>query len=287
MHIGATFPNQQLGAGPGAIRDFLQALEGMGYEHLAFADHIVGVDVTNRPDWDMPYTNKTVFHEPMAFSGFVAACAPGLGIITSIIILPQRQTVLVAKQAAEIDLLTGGKLRLGVAVGRYQIEYEVQGEEFHNRGHRIEEQMALLRALWTNEVVDFRGRWHRVDEAGINPMPVQRPIPLWMGGGRDDRALRRIARLADGWLPPSGSTTMVDNVERLRGYLAEAGRDPAAFGIEARIDIGKDRTPGQWRQDFETWRDLGATHMTPTEGGGFSSIAERLESLRRFMEVVR
>ena len=258
----------------------------MGYEHLAFADHIVGVDVTNRPDWDMPYTNKTVFHEPMAFSGFVAACAPKLGIITSIIILPQRQTALVAKQAAEIDVLTDGKLRLGVAVGRYQIEYEVQGEEFHNRGHRIEEQIALLRALWTSEVVDFRGRWHRVNEAGINPMPVQRPIPLWMGGGRDNRALRRIARLADGWLPPGGTTTMADHVARLRSYLVEAGRDPAAFGIEARIDIGGDRTQDQWREDVEAWRRLGATHITPTEGGAYASVAERLEALGRFMRVV-
>ncbi|HLE81312.1 MAG TPA: LLM class F420-dependent oxidoreductase, partial [Dehalococcoidia bacterium] len=194
MQLGVVFPQTEIGADPGGVRNYVQAVEQMGYAHLAIYDHVLGADPTNRPDWRGPYTSKTLFHEPMVLFGYLAALTQRLELVTSIIILPQRQTALVAKQAAEIDVLAQGRFRFGVGIGWNQVEYEALGEDFHNRGRRMEEQIAVLRALWTQEVVTFEGKWHRITEAGINPLPVQRPIPIWMGGGAEP-VLQRIARL--------------------------------------------------------------------------------------------
>jgi probable F420-dependent oxidoreductase len=216
--------------------------------------------------------------------GYLAALT-SLELVTGILILPQRQTALVAKQAAEVDVLTGGKLRLGVGIGWNQVEYEALGKNFRNRGRRIEEQIALMRRLWTEELVDFDGRYEQVKQAGINPLPVQRPIPVWRGGGAA-AVLRRIARLADGWFPqfqPGADATAT--IERLHGYIAEAGRQPQDVGIEGRISVFN--TPeAQWREALAGWRDLGATHVAVnTMNAGLATPQAHIDAIRRFKDV--
>lgn len=285
MQLGVVFPQTESGIDPTALRDYVQAVEQLGYNHLAIYDHVLGADPGNRPGWRGPYTHKSLFHEPLVFFGYLAALTQRLELVTSIIILPQRQTALLAKQAAEVDVLTRGRLRLGVGIGWNNVEYEALGVDFHTRGRRAEEQVALLRALWTQEVVTFEGRWHRITEAGINPLPVQRPIPIWMGGSAE-AVLQRVARLADGWFPqlrPDDNARAA--LERLRGYAREAGRDPSSIGIEARITLATG-TPDDWAKSLAAWRDLGATHVSlNTMGGGFTSLDQHVEALRRFKEV--
>src|SRR5947199_252247 len=178
MRVGVVFPQTEIGPDPIVVRDFVQAVEQMGFAHLAIYDHVLGADTSTRPGWRGPYTKDTQFHEPLVLFGYLAALTTSLELVTSIIILPQRQTALVAKQAAEVDVLSGGRMRLGVGLGWNKVEFEALGEDFHNRGKRIEEQIAVLRALWTEPVVDFKGEWHTIPEAGINPMPIQRSIPI-------------------------------------------------------------------------------------------------------------
>src|SRR5579875_203722 len=198
MQIGVTFPQTEIGADPTAIREYVQAVEEMGYQHLVAFDHVLGAETRNRPGWK-GYTYKDMFHEPFVLFGYLAALTK-LELVTAVIILPQRQTALVAKQATEVDVLTGGRLRLGVGVGWNQVEYEALGTNFRTRGRLIEEQIRVLRLLWSQQSVTYRGTFHTITDAGLNPLPVQRPIPIWMGG-QADVALRRIARLADGWFP--------------------------------------------------------------------------------------
>src|SRR6266567_5973620 len=207
MQLGVIFPQTEIGADPKAVRDFVQAAESIGYEHVIVFDHVLGVDTAHYQGWQGPYTKHDMFHEPFVLYGYLAAVTQRLELVTAVIILGQRQTALVAKQAAEVDVLSGGRLRLGVGIGWNAVEYEALGENFHNRGKRSEEQLAVLRALWTQDVVSFEGRWHRITHAGLNPLPIQRPIPIWLGaGGRlnpipPEPVMRRIARLADGWFP--------------------------------------------------------------------------------------
>lgn len=200
MQIGAIFPQTEIGSDPAAVRDYAQAVEDLGYGHITAYDHVLGASTANRPDWRGSYTSAAMFHEIFVLFGYLAALTRRVELVSGVLILPQRQTALVAKQAAEVDVLSGGRLRLGVGVGWNAVEFEALGEDFQTRGARIEEQIAVLRALWTQPVVDFHGRWHQIPAAGINPLPVQRPIPIWMGG-YVDTVLRRIGRVADGWLP--------------------------------------------------------------------------------------
>ncbi len=200
MQLGAVFPQTEIGADPAAVRDFAQAAEAMGYEHLLVFDHVLGADPSKRESWDRPYSHTDMFHEPFVLFGYLAAFTETIQMTTGILILPQRQTALVAKQAAAVDVLTGGRLRLGVGIGWNDVEYEALGENFANRGRRSEEQIELMRLLWTQDVVDFQGRYHKVTHAGINPLPVQRPIPIWFGGGAP-KVVERIGRLGDGWFP--------------------------------------------------------------------------------------
>src|SRR4051794_37097312 len=178
MRIGVVFPQTEIGAEPIAIRDYTQAAEELGYRHLLIYDHVLGASIAGRPDWRGPYTSDTLFHEPFVLFGYLAALTKQLELVTGVIILPQRQTALIAKQAAEIDVLSGGRLRLGVGIGWNEVEYQALGENFRNRAARMEEQIDVLRALWTQPVVNFQGRWHQIDAAGIKPMPLQRPIPI-------------------------------------------------------------------------------------------------------------
>jgi probable F420-dependent oxidoreductase len=261
VQLGVVFPQTEIGADPGAVRAFAQAAEEIGYGHLLAYDHVLGADVSRRPDWPGPYTSEHQFHELFVLFGYLAAIAPGLELVAGVLVLPQRQTALVAKQAAEVDLLTGGRLRLGVGLGWNYVEFEALGEDFRNRGRRSEEQVEVLRRLWTEPVVEFEGRWHRIPAAGINPLPVQRPIPIWIGGSAEV-AIRRAARLADGFFPQRPlEGGWPATMERFRAWAEEAGRDPASIGVEQRIDVSSG-TPDDWRAAVEEWRALGATHIS-------------------------
>ncbi len=286
MRIGAIFPQTEIGADPAGVRDYAQAVEDLGYDHLLIYDHVLGVDTRFHQPWDRPYTSDHMFHEPFVLFGYLAATTRRVELVTNVIILGQRQTALVAKQAAEVDVLCGGRLRLGIGTGWNQVEYEALGEDFHNRGRRSEEQIQLLRELWTQDVIDFTGRWHRVPHAGINPLPVQRPIPIWLGGGAE-AVVRRVGRIADGWFPQFGPDEGGrEMLERMREYAREAGRDPSSIGVEGRMQFA-DGTPGSWLRDVEAWESLGATHISlNTMGAGLSGPQQHIEAIRRVKEAV-
>jgi probable F420-dependent oxidoreductase len=284
MQLGVTFPQTEIGADPVAVRDYAQAVEGLGYSYLVAFDHVLGADITNRPGWTR-YTAAQMFHEPFVLFGYLAALTR-LELVTAVIVLPQRQTALVAKQAAEVDVLTGGNTRLGVGVGWNYVEYEALGMDFSNRGRRVEEQIEVMRLLWSREVVTYKGQFHTISEAGLNPLPVRRSIPVWLGGTAEV-ALRRVARIGDGWFPqgkPDDQKRAA--LERLRGYIREAGRDPNSVGIEARMTASDDDLD-EWVRQTEGWRALGATHISiNTMGSGFTSLDEHIEALRRYKEAV-
>lgn len=284
MQIGVTFPQNEIGSDPKAIRRYAQEIEGMGYRHLLAYDHVLGADPAHRPGWQ-GYTHKTMFHEPFVLFGYLAALTK-LELVTGVIVLPQRQTALVAKQAAQVDILTDGKFRLGIGVGWNPVEYEALGVDFKQRGRIIDEQIDLLRHLWNEDVVTYKGKYHTVTEAGINPLPVRHSIPIWAGGS-SEAALRRTARLADGWFPlGSPDSQMSKALEHLYKYLEEAGRDRSSFGIEARVNAA-DGDLDTLVRETEQWETLGATHITlSTMGAGFKSLDEHLDILRRYKKAI-
>jgi probable F420-dependent oxidoreductase len=290
MRLGVTFTHSDLGDDPGFFREFAQTVEDAGFDHLLTAEHVIGGH-PDRAGGDQLHTYDVPYHEPFVLLGHLGAVTTRLELVTSVLILPQRQTVLVAKQAAELDLLTGGRLRLGVGVGRNWMEYEALNERFTDRGERIEEQVEVLRRLWTDELVTFDGRWHHLDRVGLNPMPVQRPIPIWMGSFRGrivERVIRRIGRLADGWFPqfPPGDE-LAAAVERLRGYAVEAGRDPSSIGIEGIVAVRRDDDPQVWVDRATAFRDLGATHLRLiTAGGGCETPSDHLAAAIRWVDAV-
>ena len=282
MQIGVVFPQTEIGASPAAIRDYVQAAEDLGYAHALVFDHVLGADARRHAGWNGPYSHMDMFHEPFVLFGYLASFTQQLELVTGVIILGQRQTALVAKQAAEVDILTGGRLRLGVGIGWNQVEYEALGTNFHDRGRRSEEQIAVMRALWTQEVVNFKGRWHQITDAGLNPLPVQRPIPLWLGG-RAEAVVKRVGRLADGWFPQfPPDKAGEDTLNRMREYARQAGRDPAAIGIEGRISFAGGN-PDLWAQAAEAWQKLGATHLSVnTMKAGLHSPDEHIKAIRQF-----
>jgi probable F420-dependent oxidoreductase len=294
MKIGAIFPQTECGTDVGAIGAFVRTVEAMGFDHLFVADHVLGADPRfhSHPSL-VAYSHETVVHEALTLMAYLAAVTSRLTLATGILILPQRQTALVAKQAAEIDVLSGGRLRLGIGVGWNAVEYEALNETFENRGRRSAEQVAVLRALWTQEVVDFRGEFHRISHAGLNPRPIQRPIPVWFGvGGRErsvppDAALRRIARLADGWSPnltPDAQGQAL--VARVHQYAREAGRDPATLPLEGRILLAG-QGPDGWATQVDAWKALGATSVIgEPRGAGLKFPDGHLDVLRRFKATV-
>ena len=286
MQLGAIFPQTEIGADPVAVRDYAQAAEGLGYKHLLVFDHVLGADTSKRQAWERPYSSVDMFHEPFVLFGYLGALTEKLEFVTGVLILGQRQTALVAKQAAEVDVLTGGRLRLGIGIGWNDVEYEALGEPFGNRGRRSEEQIALMRELWTNETVDFHGRYHNVTHAGINPLPVQQPIPIWIGGGAP-QVVKRIGRMGDGWFPQfQPNSEGAERIGEMRQYAREAGRDPAAIGIEGRVGMATD---GQddWQKLAEAWAEVGATHLSVnTMNAGLRGPEQHIEAIRRFKETV-
>jgi probable F420-dependent oxidoreductase len=286
MRLGVVFPQTEIGDDPLAIRDYAQAAEELGYHHILAYDHVIGANPASRPGWRPPYSHRDMFHEPFVLFGYLAGLTTQIEFVTGVIILPQRQTVLVAKQAAALDVLSGGRLRLGVGIGWNPVEYEALGENFKDRGRRSEEQVEVMRMLWTQELVSFEGKWHKITDAGLNPLPVQRPIPIWFGG-TDDRALRRLARLGDGWFPLFGPDDKCRAaIEQIRSHARDAGRDPSAIGIEGRITLGR-RSADEWAMDLAAWKDLGATHLSVnTMKAEFTSAAEHIEAIRRFHDII-
>jgi len=259
----------------------------MGYTHILVFDHVLGANPERPGGWKGPYTYRHVFHEPFVLFGFLAAVTQRVELVTGILILPQRQTALVAKQAAAVDVLSRGRLRLGVGVGWNPVEFEALGENFKNRGKRIEEQITVMRALWARELVTIEGQWHRITDAGINPLPSRRSIPVWMGG-ESPVVVHRAARMADGWMPhfrPGPEAQAV--VDRLHGDIKEAGRDPARFGIEGRMALAQVPTEQQ-AKEVAAWRAMrGITHLCiHTAGMGLKSPDEHVKVLEQFRKDV-
>ena len=289
MQIGVVFPQLEIGNDSVAIRDYAQAAESLGYDHLLVYDHVLGANRETHEWLRGPYRHPDAFHEPFVLFGYLAGLTQRIELVTGILILPQRQTALVAKQAAEVDVLSGGRLRLGIGIGWNSVEYEALNEDFSNRGRRSEEQIKVMRALWTNDLVTFKGRWHTITDAGVNPLPVQRPIPIWFGG-YDDRVLRRIGRIGDGWIIAGGGSTPTPEttsaVERVKGYTQDAGRDPSAMGFEKVIGYGN-ATLGKGIETVREWEDAGVTHLSlNTMNSGLATPSDHITAIRRFKEAL-
>jgi probable F420-dependent oxidoreductase len=278
MQIGAVFPQTEIGADVGAVRAYAERVQELGFAHILAYDHVVGADPAVHAPWRGPYDLSTTFHEPLVLFGYLAAVT-SLELVTGVIILPQRQTALVAKQAAEVDLLTRGNFRFGIGVGWNAVEYEALGKSFTDRGRREEEQMVLLRRLWTEQSVTFDGDYDTVTGAGLAPMPIQQPIPIWLGGS-SPAAYRRAGKLADGWFPQVVPGSKLDDARAaVEAAAKDAGRDPADIGMEGRVSWGEGGV-GTLVDHVERWRAAGASHLTVnTMGAGFPSLDAHLDAL--------
>lgn len=260
--VGMVVPQHEIGTDPSLIVGWARAVETLGFAHLDIFDHVLGADATDRPDWPGPYTHEHRFHEPLVLYGFLAG-AVQLELATGVLVLPQRQTALVAKQAAELDLLSGGRLRLGVGIGWNPVEHEALGCDFATRAERYEEQIVLLRRLWTEPVVDVAGDHHRIDRAGLAPRP-ERPIPIWLGGGTAPAVLHRIGRLGDGWIvhDPRAGAEVGEGMQRVRTAAAAAGRDPDAIGLQGRVEVHGDLDRDRFRRSLDAWARCDPTHLS-------------------------
>jgi len=287
MKLGVVFPQTEIGSNPAHIRHYIQTVDALGLDYILAYDHVLGANPDRPGGWNGPYTHETPFHEVFTLFAYMAALSDRLSFITGILILPQRQTALVAKQAAQIDILTGGRFRLGVGVGWNQVEMEGLGEEFSTRGQRSAEQVEVLQKLWTQELVTYRGKYHQLDDVGLNPMPVQRPIPVWFGGGADV-VMRRMARLGAGWLPNFMPLDRAEPlVTDLKRYLEEEGRDPASFGMDVRVSAARQK-PDEWVRDVRQWRAWGATHVAiDTMRAGYNTVEQHLTAIEHFAARLR
>jgi probable F420-dependent oxidoreductase len=283
VNIGVVFPQTEIGTDRGAIRSYAERVEELGFRHLLAYDHVLGADPAVHTGWSGPYDVRTTFHEPFVMFGYLAGFT-SLELVTGVIILPQRQTALVAKQAAEVDLLTGGRFRLGVGLGWNAVEYEALGKSFADRGRRIDEQVALMRRLWTEPTVTFGGTYETVTGAGLAPLPVQRPIPVWFGA-QSERAYIRVGRLADGWFPQLPPDSRLDEARRVIAEAAEeAGRDPATIAMEGRVSWGG---ADKLIDHVGRWRAAGASHVSiNTMGAGLGSVDGHLEALAEAAEAL-
>ena len=287
MQLGVVFPQTEIGNDPALIRDYAQTAEGAGAQHLLVFDHVLGAERDRPGGFTGPYDHETPFHEPFTLLGYLAGLTEHLELVTGIVILPQRQTALVAKQSAQIDVLSRGRLRLGVGVGWNAVEFEGLGEDFTNRGVRIEEQIALMRALWAQPVVSFEGRWHHITKAGINPRPAAGKIPIWMGG-MSERVIDRIGRLADGWFPQVREPAdLATAVEQVHAAAKAAGRKPEEIGIEARVSVSDPAAAGEAVERARAFEQAGATHVSVnTMGAGFTP-QQHIAAMTAFMEAAQ
>ena len=295
MRIGVVFPSVEVEADAGSLREWAQAVEWLGFNHIIIYDHVVGANPVSRPGQFMPYDVDSAFYDPFTVIPFMGAATATIEFFTSILILPQRQTVLVAKQAACVDILCKGRLRLGIGTGWSNVEYEALNVPWAERGKIFEDQIGVLRELWTKRAVTLKTPYHTVTDAGINPLPIQQPIPLWFGGGGKDpisgkqspeRVLRRIARLADGLAAAvrEADDYAVEMLEHFRNFCSEYGRDPAKIGVEGHLTINNaniDRTADR----VKAWKDVGATHVgLNTMRDGLNGVDQHL---RRLEEIAK
>jgi probable F420-dependent oxidoreductase len=290
MKFGISFPQAEIGTDRIVIRDFAQAAEAMGYSHISVPDHVIQAPTARGPvAMSVHYTRDFPHHEPMTMMGFIAGVTETIGINPAVVIMPQRQTVLVAKQCAELDVLCGGRLRMGVGIGWNELEFEALGMNFKDRARRMEEQVEVLRELWTKEVVTYRGKWHTITEAGLAPMPLQRPIPIWFGAV-SDVAVKRAARLGDGWfmiarLRPDEESARVMRV--FQDAAREAGRDLSGIGIESMV-YAKLGGPDEWMREARGWVELGATQLVfRTTEAGYPSFDKHIDAMRQFAEAMK
>lgn len=319
MRIGVVFPTTEIGADAGGVRDYIETAEGLGFKHIVAFDHVLGAGLGGRPDWKGPYSSRNPFHEPFVLFGFIAALTKHIEMATGVLIMPQRQTALVAKQAAEIDVLSKGRLRLGLGVGWNPVEYQALGKDFHNRGRRLDEQVDLLRQLWGNDLVTFNGKYEQIPDAGINPLPVNRNIPVWFGGNAD-AMLRRTAKMGDGWFPIfTPSERGAGYIEQMKQYLREANRGFSDFGPQFGMDpilhagsgyvrlinqlpaevtgitAGSPAAakaaaqqeslsgPQEWAREAEWWKGQGATHLSlNTMGADLQGAKPHIAAIRQF-----
>lgn len=287
MKIGVIFPQIEFPADPVAIRDYAQTAETLGFSHILAYDHVLGANPDRPGGWQGPYTHRDPFFDPFVLYSYMTALTTTIHFVTGILILPQRDTAVVAKQAACLDVLSDGRFRLGVGVGWNRVEMESIGHTFHNRGKRIEEQIEVLRLLWTEPLVRFDGRYHHLNDVGLNPMPMQRPIPIWIGG-HADAVLERVARLGDGWFPNYRTPEQArPSLDKLDNYLAQYGRGRTDIGIEARLAF-KDGTPESWQKAIAAWQEAGATHLTfNTMGAGLDTAVQHLQAITQFAQSLK
>src|SRR3954447_4555581 len=294
MQLGASLPVGDIGTGPTVVRDYAQTLEGLGFDYIQAPDHVLGGNPDGHKDKKRVGTSATAYHDPFVLFSFIAGCTEKIGFAPGVLILAQRQAVLVAKQAASLDELSNGRLRLGIGVGWNELEFTGLNENFHNRGKRSEEQVQVMKALWAEPYVTFEGKWHRLPDAGINPLPPRRKIPLWFGGHMDV-TLQRIAKWGDGWMmlsEPPGPKAVAE-FDKLRRMVEAEGRDPASVGLEVWTSTGTG-TEKEWREEIGFWKKAGVTHVTlHNTFGGYHhkrmagrSMSDHVNATRRYHNAV-
>jgi probable F420-dependent oxidoreductase len=282
MQLNAMFPTRDIGDDPAKIRDWAQAAEDLGYACIEVPDHVLGAAA--RDGWTPRYNETDPFHETFVTLGFLAAVTKKIRLSSGILIAPQRQTALIAKQAAEVDLLSGGRLRLGIGNGWNHVEYEALGTDWKTRGARQAEQVQVLRRLWSGELVDFDGRFHQLKAVNIVPPPVQRPIPIWFGGS-SEAVVKRAARLGDGWMPIMDADGEAERkLALLQDEMGRQGRDRAKFGLEAWLRMNE-ADPQQWGEAAAGWRRLGADFVMLYPMYRVPNYEGQIAMLRRFKEV--
>lgn len=284
MNIGVIYPQVEFGHDPNAIRDYAQAAEALGYSHITSYEHVLGANPDRPGGWRGPYTYESTFFEPFVLFSYMAAFTTHIQFTIGVLVLPMRQTALVAKQAATLDVLCNGRFRMGVGVGWNEVEHIAMNQDFYTRGRRVEEQVEVLRLLWTQPLVKYKGKWHDIRDAGLKPMPLQQPIPIWFGG-HADATLRRIAKMGDGWLPNFRSADAAKPaLALLDHYLQEAGRPRNEIGLEARLPYG-DGDMSVLAKIVDGWRAAGATHISlNTMGSGLDTSEKHMEAIRKFAE---
>lgn len=286
MKIGVVFPQTEFGNDIPALKDYTQTAEELGYSHILAYDHILGADPDRPEGWKGPYTHKDPFHEVFSLFSFMAAITSTIEFATGVLVLPQRETAVAAKQAAELDVLSEGRLRLGIGIGWNQVEFTALNQDFSNRGRRIEEQLEVMRKLWTEPLVNYAGKWHNIPNAGLNPMPVQQPIPVWFGGHHDN-VLRRIGESGDGWMTNFRQADQAKpSLKKIAEFAQAAGRDPQEIGLEPRINFD-DGDPKVWHNTLDDWREVNASHITlNTMYSDFSTPEKHIEAIKKFAEAV-
>lgn len=295
MQLGALVPFGDIGGDPETVREYAQGLEAAGYDFIEAPDHVLGANVASRPDWEPGRnTSEDLFHDPFVLLAYVAGVAPKLALSSGVLIVAQRQSALVAKQAACLDVLSKGRFRLGIGVGWNEVEFVALNESFGNRGRRSEEQVQVMQALWARDHVTFEGRYHTIEDAGINPRPASGRVPVWYGG-HHEKTLSRIARWGDGWMPNAYPPNQgaVEIFDRLRALIEAQGRDPASVGIEVWTSCGAG-SESDWREEVAFWRAQGVTHICLTTTFGRrhhhriagQSLDDHLAAVARYREAV-